>query len=251
MNKKGFTLLEVLIAGSVLFMVGASVVSLTNSIIQGTIRTTEKTVMNRWATEGLELTKKIRDNNVLSEKNWLEQAVDPNSLTSSYGWHLLRFNQNRYSLIPFAQRRDSSKTLLEIVDSEGSNSSEVLTSNELTGFRLVCIESVSAVQKPLVNGGTDNETQTIYCNADENGNFITDDGSRENLTSCDDNDFYCSMTQPSLNKNRPSGKPEIIIPAGNAVRVRAVVAWQIKDQLYYTDIGSILTNWQWRGNVSN
>lgn len=61
--KRAFTLLEVLVAGGILFVVSAAVVGLSNSIIQGTVISSDTTVTNRWVAEGIEFATKIRDDN--------------------------------------------------------------------------------------------------------------------------------------------------------------------------------------------
>ncbi|MDO8650274.1 MAG: hypothetical protein Q7K33_03105, partial [Candidatus Berkelbacteria bacterium] len=61
MTRRGFSLLETLIATGVLIVVVMGVMSLSNSLIVGTVVNADKTIINRWASEGIELTQKIRD----------------------------------------------------------------------------------------------------------------------------------------------------------------------------------------------
>lgn len=224
MIKRGFTLIEVLVAGGILFLVSASVVGLSNSIIQGTQVSTDRTVMNLWAQEGLEIVKKQRDDNALSRATWLKQAED--SSVSNYGFYKLIGNTLDTS-------RLSTPLSLELARVE-TQSVENLKANEITAYRVICLEAVGA-RLP------DNPAKdTIYCNTDNVGASI-DDGSRSNVAVCGTGDKYCTMTQGMVGK---------VIPAGNAIKVRSIVFWYDQDgRVQYTDMATMLTNWQWSGNA--
>jgi Tfp pilus assembly protein PilV len=229
MIKRGFTLIEVLVAGGILFLVGASVVGLTNNIIQGTQVTSDKTAMNLWAQEGIEIVKKIRDDSNLNRTNqttaWLDQATDVNK----YGWYYL--DQNSI-LVPLSTGEYN-------VKDNPSEANLKLSANELTGYRLICFEAVGSAQ---VTDDPDN----LYCNH-TTVSQVVNDGDRSNLTDCQDGDVYCAMTKDSINVN--SGASGKIIPPGSALKVRSVVFWYDKSVTRTADVSTLLTNWQWSGNV--
>lgn len=234
--KRGFTLLEVLISGGILFLVGASVVGLSNNIIQGTSLATDKTAMNLWAQEGLELTKKIRDDTVLTKTSqnspWLSQAQTFNN----YGWYLLTTDANGHQVL------QAVGSTVYNISNIGAQPTETLLAGSLTGYRLICIESVGAVTKR-------DDPGNAYCNYNAAGSVVND-GDRLNIGGgCQTGDTYCSMTESSLEKNQLSSSTKVYVPAGNAVKVRSLVFWYDKSQTRYADISTLLTNWQWSGNA--
>ncbi len=240
---RSFTLLEVLIAGGILFIVSAAIVSLNNSIIQGTSVNADETVLNRWSSEGLELVTASRDNNLLSGNSqngnqvWLNSATT----TSQYGWYILAQSGNSWSLTPAP---GTSNTLN--LAAFGASSAETLTSQSLTAYRLICIEATGAV--------TRRDDVTVSCNENAGGSVIVSDGDRTIVgATCDANNTYCANTKPSLNRNTltcianntcPSAGSAKIIPAGNAVKVRSVVVTQNKANYTVSDVATLLTNWK-------
>lgn len=243
-NKKAFTLLEVLIAGGILFVVSAGIVGLSNSIIRGTTITNDATITNRWASEGLELTTKIRDEKAKTatfasgEGIWFgDPAVSGSNYTNSsnYGWHYLKPDQVKptWSLEPLAKSYQNIIDLNSFNPSDPSLLIESLSANNLIGYRLICIESYGAV--------VHSDEDILNCNTDVNGNIVSD-GNRIPIPGpeCHDDDLFCRLTKPSLNKTETGG----IIPDGNAVKVRSVVLWGDRGTLRKTDIATILTNWR-------
>lgn len=234
MQKRGFTLLEVLIAGGILFIVSGAIVSLNNSIIQGTAVNASQTVLGSWASEGLELVTAARDNNLLAANNqsgdqvWLNQAT----ATTQYGWYSLSKTGNNWTLTP-APGTSSTLNLSAFT----SSTAETLTSQSLTAYRLICIEAVGAV--------TRKDDTTISCNTNASGSLIASDGDRSLVAStCDASDIYCANSKPSLNRDMLSSAAQTIIPAGNAVKVRSVVVTANKATFTVSDVATVLTNWK-------
>lgn len=232
-KRPAFTLIEVLIAGGVLFIVSAAIVGLSNSIISGTAHNADQTVANRWASEGLELTTKVRDDTVLKgnqqngEPLWFGPAFD----ASQYGWYILSPNGQSFQL----QKAVGAGAVLNFSDFP-STGAESLTSQSLQANRLICVEAVGAL--------TLQTATSISCNTDANGNQILSDGDRANVTVCDPKDVYCTESQPSLNRNELTGSTQAIIPPGNAVKVRAVVVWPDKANFGISNMAMMLTNWK-------
>jgi len=235
MKKPGFTLLEILIAVGVLFIIGAAVVSLSNTLIQGTVRTADTTVTNLWAVEGLELVTKIRDDNYRNPGDdefgdpvaWLPAARS----TANYGWYNLVDNGNNTWALE-KKLPSGSNSLADLY--QGSFESK--TSDALQAKRLVCIEAVKAASPT-----TDDE---LRCNTDESGAPINNDGSRifsVTPTECDEQDYYCTITKDSLNKNSLG---TTVIPAGNAVKVRTVLVWPHQNGYRSSSMSMLVTNWR-------
>ncbi|HUD21137.1 MAG TPA: type II secretion system protein [Candidatus Saccharimonadales bacterium] len=238
MIKRGFTLLEVLVASGVLFIVASAVVGLSNTIIQGTVSNSDRTVVNRWATEGLELTTKIRDDTVLQNKTdaagnplWLDQATS----VDKYGWYKLQQDpiSGIWKLVatPYQVKQPLSAVAGDYAES--------LTSDQTQAYRLICLESVGAKQIPDNASG-----DFIYCNAKDSDGTAFNDGDRNVKTDCDTNDVYCLFTKSSLNADNLAATPLRLIPAGNAVKARAVIVWPDKSSYKVSDMATILTNWQ-------
>lgn len=235
MRQPGFTLLEVLISLGVLFVTASAIIALSNSLIQGTIGGANKTVTNRWASEGLELVTNIRDNRVKTSARdsngnflWFGPAVS----SSSYGWYKLTGNDTAGWQLSLASN-SSKLALSDIVTQAGL--AEPLTSDQLTGFRLICVEALAAASPTT--------TTDVSCNTDANGQPI-DDGSRNQaqLPNCQVNDSYCQLTQPSLNQNATT-QPKLIT-AGNAIKVRSIVVWPDRTNFRLSSMAQLVTNWQ-------
>jgi prepilin-type N-terminal cleavage/methylation domain-containing protein len=231
--KKGFTLLEVLVAAGILFIVGSATVGLTNSIIQGTAQTSSETVANRLASEGLELVAKKRDDTVkaaVGDDPWFAYA----SAVNQYGWYAVSPNgtltATGLNLVP----------LLSVVTTATSLPVEVKQSvGNQDYYRLICIEAVGATVPTAAN-----DTQT-HCNTKLDGS-AKDDGNRNapSLTTCAapaGTDTYCEITTASLSRNRVG---TLAIPPGNAVKIRSVVIWQDKELFRVSDVATFLTNWK-------
>lgn len=234
MLKRGFSLLETLIATGVLIVVILGVTSLSNSLIAGTVVSADKTIINRWASEGIELTQKIRDDALLDKltsPNWFVPAIA--DYGSSYGWFKLeKLNDTTWKLNQASHPNRLSAE--EFIDTAGTG----LTSDTTTGYRLICVEAVGAKDSRIVDD--------FYCNTTDNDPI--NDGSRSQLSTCQVNggkyDLYCQMTFESINKNRLTSLEDKIIPPGNAVKIRSVVVWQDKDQFRSSSMATLITNWK-------
>jgi len=225
---RGFSLLEVLIAVAILFVVSSAIIALSNSLLQGTVAVADRTVVNRLAAEGLEIATKIRDENYLNadaSKLWLPQAANHNE----YGWYKLsRAVVGEEATWKFTDNAVASGALQL---SRALELGERLTEGDLTVSRLICVEAVAAEASAA---------DELRCNVREQGSV--NDGSRTWLSVCEDGDLYCRMTEDSLNRLRVgSGK---IIPTGNAVKVKAVVVWQDKTAYRFVETATLLTNWR-------
>lgn len=232
-KRSGFTLLEVLIAVGVLFIIGSAVVSLSNTLIQGTVKTADATITNLWAVEGLELLSKIRDDNY---KNPAREAsgestpwIDPAKDSSFYGWHALRPQADGTWKLEKLTGIPNNVSIRALYDAPVL---EQKTSEGLVAKRVICIESVAA-ESPEI-------TDNLRCNTNQNG-VVVSDGARNRLSSCSTEDLYCRMTQASLNRNSTG---TTIIPAGNALKVRAVLVWPNNDGFRSSSMGMFLTNWR-------
>lgn len=236
---RGFSLLETLIATGILIMVSAATVALSNSLIQGTVVSADKTVANRLAAEGLELISKIRDDNFKSNSPlWFDQAENSNQ----YGWYVLEreFGGEGGSL---RLNRGALGNDNELSRSAIVSNGEVITSGGMTLWRVICIEAISAVSQS--DQGLDSRSK-IPCNIKDNQRV--NDGERDYQPQfsggqCAQGDLYCSMTKTSLNRNRLAAL-ERIIPAGNAIKVRSVVVWLERDLYRSSDVATVITNWE-------
>lgn len=236
--KRGFTLLEVLIAAGVLFMVGGAVVGLSNSLTQGTSQTADKTEANRWANEGLEVVSKIRNDSVAAggiaqggDKVWFEQAAN----TTDYGWYQLEEETlgatKSWKLVK--AEADSKVELAAVTNSFGKR----LSNQAFEGWRLVCIESYNAVSPTTATHAT--------CNTEGGGQIISSDGPRNigAVTDCSSEDQYCLDSKPSLNRNLKDAA-ERFVPPGNVVKIRSVIVWQDRGDYKTTEMATLLTNWK-------
>lgn len=241
--KSAFTLLEVLIAGGILFIVSAGVVGLSNSIIQGTTLTNDATITNRWAAEGLELSTKIRDEKSKSasfsttgEIRWFGDAV---ATSDNYGWYHLvpeeSPNPVRWELVKLIGIGNTINLTEFSPTVSPYNSIESISSDNLIGYRLICVESFGSVK----NIDVDNQ---LTCNTD-GGAKVLSDGDRSVQPDCDVNDLYCLLTEPSLNLHGPANNQKII-PNGNAVKVRSIVLWGDRGTWKTSNIATVLTNWR-------
>lgn len=233
--RHGFTLIEVLIAGGVLFIVSAAIVGLNNSIIQGTTINASQAVLTNWASEGLELVSAHRDNNLLAANNqagnqvWLDEAA----ATNKYGWYVLQKSFGGSWTLSAASGLGNTVTYASL----SLSNSEVLSSQSITAYRLICIEAVGA--------SSPKGAISVSCNTDQNGSPITSDGDRTIVSgNCDNGDVYCADTKPSLNRDALSGVAQTIIPAGNAVKIRSVVITSNKANYIIADVATLLTNWK-------
>lgn len=246
MNKKrAFTLLEVLVAGSILFIVSAAVVGLSNSIIQGTALTTDQATANRLATQGLELVTKIRDDNV-KQGNFNDGRFvwfEPVNEATDYGWWQLGEVSNSWQINK--DEIDFSTNEIDLTDFD-STKAEKQTVDQIDFYRFICVEALAA-------DSFIGEDQKIFCNAQNDGGSYIDviDGTRSEIDSCFagslgttyNKDSYCEFTDESLNRNRISGGDKFI-PNGNAVRVRSIVVWEDRDEFHIAQVATMLTNWR-------
>jgi type II secretory pathway pseudopilin PulG len=244
-SKKAFTLLEVLVAGSILFIVSAAVVGLSNSIIQGTALTTDQATANRLATQGLELVTKIRDDNV-KNGNFTEGRFiwfEPVTEATDYGWWQLEEISNNWQINK--DEIDFPDNQIDLSDFD-STKAEKLSVDQIDFYRFICVEAWAA-------NAFLNEEQTILCNAQSDSSGFIDviDGTRSEIDSCFaasvgttyNKDSYCEFTAESLNRNRSVGDQKLI-PNGNAVRVRSIVVWEDRDQFHVSQVATALTNWR-------
>ncbi len=251
--KNSFTLIEVLVAGSVLFIVSAAVVGLSNSIIQGTALTTDEAVANRLSTEGLEVVTKIRDDQLKQASYQSGRFVwfDPAETSAGYGWYMLEeetANPNSWQLQPQSALPNVINTADGTFDVAQAQHLPVGT---IDFYRLICVEAVA---------GSDNQADgSLNCNTRSNPGdppIIVNDGDRQlavltnNCFSDGANaneykeDIYCQFTETSINRNRITTTNEKIIPDGNAVKVRSVVVWNDKGRYRSSATATLFTNWQ-------
>jgi Tfp pilus assembly protein PilV len=237
MSKRGFSLLESLIATGVLIIVVLAVISLSNSLIAGTVANADRTIINRWAAEGVELTQKIRDDNILAKNSdpatglpsWFNQAIKDNG--RDYGWFKLEVaTANSWKLSPAISSGN------RLSAAEFKQAAENLTSDQTLGYRLICVEALAATAV----SADDN----LQCNSDEDGQLV-DDGARTELTDCQTSDVYCALSQVSVNANQLNS--DTIIPPGNALKIRSVVLWENKANVRSASMAMLLTNWRGYG----
>lgn len=244
-RKKGFTLLEVLVAGSILFIVSAAVVGLSNSIIQGTALTTDQATATRLATQGIELVNKIRNDTVKGGDFTQGKFIwfPPVESASDYGWWQLSSISNNWQL----NEDDVDFPDVSIdLNSFDSAKAEKISEDQLDFYRFMCIEALAASNYPQ-------ENSTIFCNAQESGNGYVEviDGTRSEIDSCYqqslglnyNKDSYCEFSAESINRNRVDGLDKYI-PNGNAVKVRSIVVWEDRDEFHRTEVSTMFTNWQ-------
>lgn len=244
-KKKSFTLIEVLVASSILFIVSAAVVGLSNSIIQGTSVTADSATANRLATEGLELITKIRDDKIKIASFETGKFIwfGPVESSAEYGWYTLdEFPANNWTLIPSPVYGD----VIDTTSFNGAASENINNLGLVDYYRLICIEAVGAEN--------DQKDNSINCNTVEDGAKTVNDGSRAAISVCFpyDNtglnirnvDVFCEFTEDSLNKNKVVANKFKLIPDGNSVKIRSVVLWNDRDVYRSTEIATILTNWQ-------
>lgn len=234
MLKRGFSLLETLIATGVLIVVILGVTSLSNSLIAGTVVSADKTIINRWASEGIELTQKIRDDallNKLTSPNWFTPAIAENG--DGYGWFKLSTTDSKTWSITRVTG-DYNKAIA--TDFIKDSISEKLTSDTTTGYRLICVEAVGAKDSRA--------NDDFFCNTTDTQRVRDGVRTDPNATNCQNGDLYCQMTFESVNKNRLTSLDKKIIPSGNAVKIRSVVVWQDKDQFRSSSMATLITNWK-------
>ncbi|MEX1052199.1 MAG: prepilin-type N-terminal cleavage/methylation domain-containing protein [Patescibacteria group bacterium] len=249
LTKQAFTLIEVLVAGSVLFIVSAAVVGLSNSIIQGTAVTTDAAVANRLATEGLEIITKIRDdqNKQASYESGRFIWFAPAESVDDYGWYRLEeavANSNSWQL----QHQTSLPNVLDTA-AVGFDVAQAqpLPVGTINFYRLICVEAVAA---------TDNQAEGVLnCNTRANTEQIVNDGDRQEAVITNNcfsegptqnqyrEDLYCQFSKDSINRNKISTTKKII-PDGNAVRVRSVVIWNDRGDYRVAATATLFTNWQ-------
>jgi len=247
--RRAFSLIEVLVALSVLALVGLAMVALSNSLSQGTLRSADQTVGGWSANESNQQLERILGKDLTASSSagiWLKPAQGDNNSTqghndSGYGWYELKGDEpNRYlSNTRVAQTLTKEDFLLK---------GESLTVGNMAISRLVCIEAVAANDEP--------RSDIIPCNVDSAGSWLSD-GSRQpanRLVSrkeelCQSGDIYCQMTLESLNRQRLSdsssalGEWKAVYP-GNAVKIRSVVAWRDKEEIQTAELATLVTNWR-------
>jgi type II secretory pathway pseudopilin PulG len=236
-RSRAFTLLEVLIAVGVLFIIGSAIVSLSNTLIKGTVGTAESTVANLWAVEGLELTTKYRDDRVKEpgSQTWIAAAQDHRD----YGWYYVSLDPLTNSVELERAVFDGNPNNLHISKEVAFADTDPRSQLQSEGFvarRFVCIESLGV---PSIN--TADNSGLLRCNLDRTSDQAYSDGSRLLGPSCDALDLYCTMTEESLARNTLL-TPRI--PAGNAVKVRSVIVWPTQFGFRTSEMATTLTNWK-------
>lgn len=249
--KRAFTLIEVLVAGSVLFIVSAAVVGLSNSIIQGTALTTDEATANRLSTEGLEIVTKIRDDQLKQATYQSGRFIwfEPAESVDDYGWYKLDevvANSNAWLL----QRQATLPNVIDTVDGTFDVTlAQRLSVGTIDFYRLICVEAV---------GGTDNQDEkSLNCNTRSNVEQIVNDGDRSTAVLTNEcfsegatanaykEDIYCQFTKDSINRNQiTTAANEKIIPDGNAVKVRSLVFWNDRGNYRVSSTATLFTNWQ-------
>jgi len=232
----GFTLLEVLVAGSVLFVVTTAVVGLSNSIIRGTSTNADKTIANRWASEGLELTNKIRNDSVKSggtavngESVWFAQAAS----VDKYGWYDLAANKVG-AVTTWQLNPTSAPVQLPLADAP-SYSATPLESQGLQATRLICVEAYGAVD-------VSSDSASASCNSRDGTSSPVNDGDRVPSGDCSSTDTYCLLIKASLNRNHSTASA--YIPSGNMVKIRSVVIWPDHNSFRTAELSTLFGNWQ-------
>lgn len=260
-------MIEVLVAAGVLFIVSTAVVGLSNSIVQGTSNTNDKTQVSLWAQSGLDLMAKVRDDHVAKgdalsstgDPVWLPQAENG---STPYGWYAFSpsgdckswtLNQTPLSISPVTGRPAQITIADAITNAEplqGCN-----TGTSLAAYRLICVEAYATVDQP-------DNASNLNCNsANSAGTSTINDGNRGSVgsdcqtgTGNQPNDAYCQFTKTSLNRdNLTTNTPETpsFIPPGNALKVRSVIVWQGSGTQNYKsfDLATVMTNWKTIGNI--
>lgn len=194
--KRAFTLIETLIAAGVLFVAGSATVSLSNSLSTGTIANADLTVTNRWASEGLEVVSKIRDDNVLLNKKdpttgepvWFEPATG--GLTNGYGWYKLVGDSTTGWYLEQLPSDQRFKLTFDQLPTLGlTDRSGLMTSDALTAWRLICFETASATVS-----GSETKEGELPCNLNDDGD-PDDDGDPGGTPqpTCLPEDLYCQV----------------------------------------------------------
>ena len=169
---------------------------------------------------------------------WFTPALADNG--QDYGWYVLAENsdQTTWRLTKVADGNISEVTF----QSDG----ERLQSDQTVGYRLICVEAVSASA-----AATSADPNPFHCNTQ--GPTTLKDGVRSDptATTCQTgsagqpNDLYCQMTEASVNKNHlTTADTTKVIPAGNAVKIRSVVIWDEHGQTHLSNVATLLTNWK-------
>lgn len=220
-----------------LFIIGSAVVSLSNTLIRGTVNTADTTVTNLWAVEGLELVTKHRDDRLRegASTTWLSQAEDHRN----YGWYYVQLDPVSHNVTLTRAVFGGDPNNLHIQKSEAYEASDPianLKSEALEARRLICIEAIGV---PSLNEAQN--TDRLRCNMDRVSNQAYNDGDRVISSNCSNNDIYCVMTRDSLARNTVIGP---IISAGSAVKVRSVIIWPTQYGYRTSEMSTVLTNWK-------
>ncbi len=250
-KRGGFTLIEVLVAGGLLLLVGSAIVALTNSLVRGTITTSNTTIVNSWLSEGAELVTRIRDNNIKQlhadaqgTPVWMDQAT---KVTYPYGWYYLKTNSNSFTLTVanpsspevLSKTSDINNSITRFSDFADAK----LVSDNLTAYRFVCIEAVGA--SPI------EDDSNFYCNHFTVKDSVNDGNSSvlSGITDCptipaNPGDVYCLMTKTSINANRLPSASQLFIPPGNALKINVLIAYDDQNAIHSNQMQTLLTNYR-------
>ena len=232
--KRGFTLIEVLIASSILIAVIAAVIALSNSINRNTIIASDMTDANNMVNTDFSTMKGDIQAEINSGKVWMTQAELGADGKNKYGWYYKDPTDGK--LTRFTDARINVLTPDEIFTLTGANKE---TMNNVDYYHLLCFESFESKASSV------SDNSKFYCNEDGSGN-IYNDGTRTVNSDCETlgvkNDAYCVFSKPSLNTNSVGLWTQKYVPSGNAVKVRVLVVWKEKEEVLYSDMARLFTN---------
>ena len=236
--KRGFTLIEVLIASCILVVVVAAIVALSNSINRNTLIASDMSDANNVAISDFSSIESAVQTNFSAGSMWLSQAA----AITNYGWYYK--DANTGVLTQFTDTKKNELTSSEVFAMTGEGLKNV---NGVDYYKLICYEGFGSSASSLSGRQSDGSTK-FYCNTnDRTTNY--NDGTRIIGTDCEDTlsakDEFCKFSKESLNKSKPTGGTDwdsTIIPSGNTLKVRSVVVWMHKEEVFYTDVAKIFTN---------
>ena len=233
--KRGFTLIEVLIASSILIAVIAAVIALSNSINRNTIIASDMTDANNMVNTDFTTMKGDIQAEINSGGVWLPQAELEAGGASKYGWYYK--DKVTGDLTKFSSPKTNVLTPDDIFVNNDPKNME--TTNNVDYYHLLCFESFESKASSM------SDDSKFYCNEDGGGN-IYNDGTRAVNSDCETsggkNDAYCVFSKPSLNTNSIDLWTQKYVPSGNAVKVRVLVVWKEKEEVLYSDMARLFTN---------
>jgi len=255
-KKGGFTLIEVLVALVILVSVAGAVTALSNSIVGGTIKSSDNTVAANWAAEGQNIVSQIISDNIIQAHKVNDQQVwfEPALSSAEYGWYKLTKNAGGNWQMSLINSQNSQTTTthispLDIFRTANDNQplGETLTSGQIEAVRYICIEAIGA------NFHTAGPVDGYYCNHADSTTIVNDGDRNRDWTSetdCISQDKFCQLTSGLINKDKQAGTAKIITPPGNAVKVTVMLVWPSRDIVQTYFLSTIQTNWRGYEQVS-